>query len=50
MCSNLTKKPERRERVFIVNFEHISHLARHERCQNTRFLLGKRKKSNKLNR
>ena len=28
MCSKLTiKTPERRSGVFIVNFEHISHLA-----------------------
>ena len=35
--------------VFIVNSEHISHLARREKCQNTCFILEKRKKS-KFNR
>ena len=30
--------------VFIVNFEHISHLPRREKCQNTCFILEKRKK------
>ena len=36
--------------VFIVNFEHISHLALHEIWQNMSFILEKRKKSNKFNR
>ena len=64
MCSKLTiNRPERRQRylyfnfwasftysgVFIVNFEHISHLVRHEKCRNTCFILEKRKKS-KFNR
>ena len=31
--------------VFIVNFEHISHLARREKCRNTCFVMEKRKKS-----
>ena len=36
--------------VFNVNFEHISHLQKHEICQNMNVILEKRKKSNKLNR
>ena len=30
--------------VFIVNFEHISHFARREKCQNTCFILQKKSK------
>ena len=30
--------------AFIVNFEHISHLTQHEKCQNTYFILEKRMK------
>ena len=63
-CSKLTiKKPERRHSVFIVNFivnftysgvfiinfEHVSHLARREICRNMSFILEKIKKSNKFN-
>ena len=36
--------------AFIVNFEHISHLARREICRNTSFIMEKGKKSNKFNR
>ena len=32
----------------IANFEHIWHLAQREICQNTSFILEKRKKSNKF--
>ena len=36
--------------VFIVDFEHISHLGRREIYQNTSSIPGKRKKTNKFNR
>ena len=36
--------------VFIVNFEHISHLQRREIGRNTSFILEKRKQSNKFKR
>ena len=54
----IIKKPERRKRclilnfignftysgVFIVNFEHISHLARREKCRGACFILEKGRK------
>ena len=57
MCSKLIKRPERRQRylyfnfwtsftysgVFIVNFEHISHLVRHEKCRNNVLYTGEKK-------
>ena len=60
MCSKLTKRGQNDANdvfifnfiinftyfgVFIVNFEHISHMARCEKCRNSCFILEKEKVS-----
>ena len=43
MYSKLTIKWQEQRQRCLVNFEHISHLARHEKSRNTCFILEKRK-------